>query len=342
MKLYHVAIIFALIALALMNITDNKENEIYALREEKRKIDVALESAVDDACQNIISIQDGIIELEKDKAITSFFNSLYSSLGLNMDKVAQEKIRNYVPVILLTSEDGYYVYYSDQYKDKTGAIYTSKSWTEKLPYSYEDDDFIYSFTLSDDVIIYDKKNILGMDDKVISVDYHQFQEEEEYEAFRKARPQNIMLDDELYYLTKRDSIIKRLEESLSYYTSRHNEIAQHNGIAYEFILPTIDKSELIRSIESQSIIVIFQGYPYSGVDQVYNRVACAGSSIIKNVFFIEEKENYSIYHYKDCPIYTPHKEDKRLYSLKSCSENGSWACSECNKFRGLEVPDILK
>jgi len=337
MKLYHYAILFAIIALTLFVIADVKTDNFGAISDEKKILDQSFHRAVDDAVLHLVE-SDGIegLKVNKERSVEDFFLSLYAAMGITNNPEKQELIKNYIPVITITSEDGYYMYYSDEYKGSDNYTYYSKRWSEKLPYYYEDDDFIYGFTLTDTLTIYDKNGILdnSREQIIFTLDYHDLKSDEKYSNFRSKRSNSFLLNDESYYLVRKESIITCIEDSLAYYCDQHNYIAQQFGITYNFAMPVVDKSEWTQSIDTPSMIVIFQGYPFrNGVDGTYNRFVIAGSGIKKKeMYLLEQKEWYYLYHKDNC---SELKKDNSIILSETydevidCVNEGAYACPLC-------------
>jgi hypothetical protein len=278
--------------------------------------------------------------------MVDFFNSLYASMGITDNPEKQGLLNNYVPVIAVTYEDGYYIYFSEELKGSDNYMYTNKRWSEKFPYYYEDDDFIYSFTLTDKLTIYDKKNLLDTtkEQTVFTLDYHELSTAEEYAAFRAKRPGSFLLKDEDFYLIRKGTIINCIEKSLSYYCNKHNKIAQQLNITYNFALPVVDDSEWVRSIDNPSIVVLFQGYPYGdGSTDTYNRFAISGSNIKKDiVYYLEQKSWYYVYHKEGCSELSKDGLvflDEPYYTVSDCAKKGAYACPYCSGGNGAFAPD---
>lgn len=348
MKLYHYCIIFIVVALSLFLISDVKANNSIAIAEEKEKLDHSFDKAIDDAVIHLAET-DGMtgLKISKERAVNEFFASLYASLGIMDNPEKQEALKNYVPVISITCEDGYYLYYSDEYTDSDNYIYISKRWTEKNPFYYEDQDFIYGFTLTDIITVYDKNGLIDptKEQSIFTLDYHDFMINDIYLNFRSNRPDSFLLNEESFYLTRKGCIVSDIEESMSYYCNKHNSIAQQYGITYNFAMPVINNSEWIRSIDNPCMVVMFQGYPFGNdVDNTYNRFAIAGARIKKNdVYYLEQKNWYYLYHKENCPelkksgIYFL---DEPLYSVYDCTKKGAYACPYCCP-DGVHAPDYI-
>jgi len=346
MKLYHFVLVFIIIAITTILTLDIKTNNLKALYQNKEQIDHNLDTAIDDGVTSLAEV-DGMnnITVSKDAAVNSLFLSLYASFGILSNKEKQEKLNLYIPVVTITTEDGYYVFYSDEYQGLDGYTYASKRWSEKFPYYYEDEDFIYGFTLGDTVTVYDKNELFDVtkEQKVFCLDYHEFQTKEEYASFRTKRPSSILLNDASFELIRKDIIITCIENSMAYYTSNHNKIAAAYGITYNFSLPVIQDGEWAAYIDDISMLVVFQGYPYGEeVGEAYNRVASAGAKVTKRkVYYLEQKRWYLIYHKSTCTELLNDNiifHEEPYYDAITCIEQGAYACPICNK-TGVYAPD---
>ena len=347
MKLNHFAFFFIIIAITIVIYSDIRTNNLKIVIDNKEQIDRNIDSAIDDGAAKLVEIDlENNLSVSKEKAASSFFMSLYSSFDLLSDKKSQEKLNLYIPVITVMEDDGYYIFFSDEYNSADGYTYIAKHWSEKYPYYYEDPDFVYSFTLGDMITIFDKNNILGggQEQSVYSMDYHNVQIDSRFAAFRTLRPSSILLNDEAFGLVRKGAIIKSLEESMSYYASHHNNIASRYGITYNFHLPVMKEDEWAARIDNVGIMVIFQGYPYGSLpEETYNRVASAGAKISKSeVYYIEQKGWYLIYHKDTCPELLKEGiilREEPEYDPLACISKGSYSCPVCRPPYGAEAPD---
>ena len=294
MKSYHFALVFIAIFVVVLITTDIKTDNLKEVIENKDEINRNLETALDDGVTNLAEVDNSNnISINKENAVNSFFMSLYSSFGIFSDKESQEKMNLYIPVVIVTMEDGYYVFYSDEYIGLDGKTYVSKRWSEKLPYYYEDSDFIYSFSLGNLVTVYDKNEIIQSEtfERIFSMDYHDFRENEDFTNYKISKPNSILLKDEAFELVRKGSIIRSIEEAMAYYTSRHNNIAAQYGITYNFSLPGNNDKEWVPYIDDVGMYVVFQGYPYGNqMGETYNRGASSVAKISKyKIYYLEQK-----------------------------------------------------
>jgi hypothetical protein len=344
MKIYHFALLFLIFFAAVVIKTDVKIGKMEDMAAEKVAMIESLYTASSDAIDDLAAAGNyGSNTIEKDEVINTFYSSLYANLGIISDKNAQAEIEMYIPVILLCDSDGYYVYYYNDYKDNDGKTYTKRIWSEKMPYPYRDDCFNYCFSLTDKVSIHDVNELLpDTIQNVFEMDYHEFQTEEIYEEFRDNNRNCILLNDELYELTRKQTILNQLEEVLSYYTNKHNYIARQNGITYNFAFPPGSEEEWAQYLDDVSMVVVFQGYPY-GADKNYtfNKVASAGANIIKKSFYyVEEKSWYKLAHKAGCPslINNTMVMEETFDSIEECAKIGAYS-DDCIE-HGPRAPEI--
>lgn len=343
MKLYHYVLIFVIIVLSITVITDIKTNHLNAVIKNKEQISKNLDTALDDGIASLVSVEgNNTIIVNKDKAMQSFFLSLHSSFGVLTNKEKRDEINLYIPVIVITEENGLYVFYSDEYQEADGFTYVSKRWSEKFPYSYEDEDFIYGFTLGDVITIHDKNGILDQYDHrpILEINYRDIKKDNLYENFRTLRPNSFLLDENAFEEIRKTTIIQCIETTMSYYTSHHNKIAAKYGITYNFNLPTISDNQWAPYIDDISMFVVFQGYPYgSEIGETYNRFLSTGAKLSKNkYYFLEQKDWYFIYHSSDCNELKKEGliiKSEPYYTIQDCTKEGAYPCKVCQSHRNV-------
>jgi len=344
MKIYHFTLLFLMFLLVIIIRTDIQIGRLKALELEKKELTISLDSATSDAINYLAtSGAYGTNKINKDMLVTKFYNSLYSTMGIISDRSKQAEIELYIPVILICDVDGYYLYYYDRYIGSDGQSYSSRVWSEKLPYTYQDENFVYRFMLTDQVNIYDVNNLLGTENKVMQMNYHEIQVEEAYADFRSDHSDSFLLDDAKYELVKKAAIIKQVEESLSNYTNRHNEIARQNGITYNFSFPVGQEEEWAGYMDDVNLLVVFQGYPYgANRDYTYNKVLSAGANVIKrDLYYVAKKSWYLLAHKTGCSHLAESTTvlEETFETIEECAKLGAYCCPECIK-HGASVPTI--
>lgn len=343
MKIYHFTLLFAIFFFIAVVLIDISIGQLKSIETQKAEMTRNLDTAASDAVEYLATTGTyGTGNIKKEEVVARFFASLYSAMGIISDIRAQAEIEMYIPVILLCDIDGFYVNYYDEYVSIDGGTYSERVWSEKLPYSYEDEEFIYRFSLIDTLWIYDDANRIGRDNKVIHVSHKEIMTDQAYSKFRLNNKSNFLIDEETFELVRKGAIINNLEVAMAYYTSRHNAIARRNGITYTYSFPAGKGEEWGHHIDDVNIIVVFQGYPYGGDRNfIYNKVASAGANIIrKPLYYIEEKSWYRLAHMEGCERLGSSTVlmEEVFESIGACAQLGAYAC-ECIE-HGARVPRL--
>ncbi len=343
MKVHHFALIFLIFFFVTVLKTDLNIGRMEVLENEETELIESLNSAASDAINYLAaSGKYGENSIEKEKVASIFFASLYSALGIMSDRNAQAELELYIPVILLCDSDGFYVSYYDGYKDGYGQTFIKRVWSEKMPYYHQDENFVYGFSLTDRVKIYDVNNLLGFSEKVIDANYYDFQEDDVYRNFRNSHPGNILLKEEEFKLVRKAAIMSQLEEVLSYYTSKHKLIARQNGITYQFSFPAGQDDVWAQYLDDVNLVVVFQGYPYGmNRDYTFNKVSSSGANIIrKPIYYVEEKSWYYLAHKAGCPELEGNIMvlEMAFENLMECAKIGAF-CHNCID-NGPRVPEL--
>ncbi len=316
MKFTNLAILFFILELSLFTILDIRINNLTAVANKITKYNKALDSAIDDGVVGLVELDSKrSLVLNKEAAVNQFYESLYANFGVIGSSISENRLEAYIPVILVTDTKGFYICYSDTY-EVNREILTSRKWSERIPYSYEENNLIYNFTLGNYITIFDKTTAAIY--------------EGDYRDLRTRFPGSVLADDEIYDTVRRNAIIGKIEEKMNYYINRHNRIAYHSGITYQFWLPRIDKTDWYRTIDDISMLVVFQGYPYNaaGLD-TYNRYALGGARIKKSkAYFITVENRFKYYHKESCDYLNG--GGPAYYTKEECALEGAFPCLYCN------------
>jgi hypothetical protein len=344
MKLSHLTLLFVAIFITIIVMSDIRTDNLTAAAEVRSDMDFYMDQAMESAVETLKLTENDSIEISNlDRTADCFFSSMYASLGILPDPVAQERLRAYVPAIVITMDNGYYIMYNDEYTRNDGHVYITRRWTELIPYQFQDNDFIYRFTFGSNVSLYDKNNVLGSagSERLYKTTIEELRTGKSYAEFRSDLSSSFLLSQELYPKVRQQTVVDCLESDISWYVSKHNEIASSYGITYHFGLPATDESDWEQTVEGIGIIVVFQGMPLKeGSDRIYNRVAFSGAGIRKdNLFYIEQKSWYYIYHRAGCPLLEGNLNirEEHYYSVEECSKLGCYACPVCDP-AGVHVP----
>ena len=301
-----------------------------------------IDQATDDAMQDMIKVTDSFNKtIDLEQCENGFFSSLYSSFGVIDSPVGQNELKAYIPVILVTDTDGFYIMH--HMKNESGSV-SQMQWSSKFPYYYSGDlkdtnspskVFHYSvnYRMDDEITLvlqydgstnyysgkYKYLTSLYPNDKTLA--NFMSQASQKGKLFNPSKFDEIRISAMTYQITKK----------MNYYVNEHNEIAQNYGITYEFKLPESSMDSFSRAIDSISLMAIFQGYPYgTGTDDVYSRFSLSSSRLFKNNRYVVEQGSDGIlyYHRSNCSLI---KDGKKTYDTKrKCAEHGAYPCPHCN------------
>lgn len=290
-------------------------NNLTAVSSRRTEYNKELDSAIDDGLADLVEVDSKRnLILNKEAAVNQFYESLFANFGVIGNVHLENKLKGYIPVILIVDTDGFYIYYFHTY-ESDGETLLGQKWTEKIPYVYQEGNFIYKFTLGSYVTLYDKASNILYEGKHrdLSVQF----------------PEALSANEEKFDTVRRNAIIDAIEKSMNYYINLHNRIAYQFGITYQFWLPRIDKTEWYRTIDDISMLVIFQGYPYNaGSLDTYNRYALGGARIKKSTaFYITEGNGIKYYHKERCSRIGSFRE--AYYTKEECALKGAFPCPEC-------------
>lgn len=101
---------------------------------EKQRTEQALITAIEKAGEEFTTVLNASAEKKKQTLENAFFDSLSISLGIFQEEEEQEKLRLYVPMLILAEEDGAYFYYIQECV-VNGKEEFKTVWSDKIPYS---------------------------------------------------------------------------------------------------------------------------------------------------------------------------------------------------------------
>lgn len=301
-------------------------NSVNSALNAKIQYENIMDNAVDDA---FISAVEGIdskgnVIINKDQIKDNFLNSLYNGFNsiTGNTEVQQISITSRIPIMILVDNNGYYVCSMEEYRDSTNAALAKHVWKSKKYYTYKHNNYIYNFTLSDFVTIYD------------------MQTKETYEGYYQDLIDNYGLTDggvldnyETFDSVRRHTIIEMLIKDISYYINVHNLYAKQYGVNYYFTLPEMDMDTWYRTIDDISFLAFIQGFPIqSGITGNYylNNFSFSCARLIKSdIYYIQEDATTHIkyYHKGDCSKLL----EKSLIadSMESAAAQGYFPCPDC-------------
>lgn len=290
MKHTNISIVFVLIMVSVFLVLNQKIDTVAAITKLQMQYNNAIDNAVADALIQIVD-QDSLASTSIDFASVtdSFLRYLAWNLGLEAESQKGRTLSNYVPVIAYIVQDGLYLTYQKVAEGEAlagnnngvekqvgeqskfwnvGEWNTSIAISDRIPFEQRTHAYLIQYTLTDYV-------------RIINVQTNE-KTEGYYGDLIKLFPEILPRTREDFDKERRLTIINCLTKTMNEYIEKHNKIAKHYGITYQFTLPYIEMEEWYRTVDDISMLVLFQGYPY-GNDTLgyYNRMALGGARIRK-------------------------------------------------------------
>lgn len=314
MKLDKITLVFIIIFLSITLFLRLDTNELSDISLEKVEYSKALESAVDDGVFSLVEVdKNKNFILTKENAVEQFFISLFANFGVMGNRQKEELLKLYIPLVLITDIDGFYIYYSSKVSIPTGETVLKKNWSEKYVFPFEEGNYIYYFTLGSEIKIFEKDTGKVYEGNFTEMD---------------VLPHSLLENSDRYEQVRKNTIINTIQEKMLYYINNHNRIAQEYGLQYHFWIPEVDTNDFYRTISDISMMVIFQGYPYRKSYETFNRYSFSGARIKKTrKYYITEINNIKYYHKEGCEDIV--QEEDVYYTPEECALQGAFPCMKC-------------
>ena len=315
MKRSQLIILFVVFTIPFHMMLDLKTKNIENAMMTKLEIDQILDTATTDGT---VVLSKGLgmeVNQYKEEAVDTFYKTLYLNFNAT-DSYQKNRIKGYVPVILIVDYDGVYVFSHEEYKNTQNELILRPIWSMKKPYTYYDGDYVYNFSLEDDVVIYQLSSGKQFRGK--------------HKDLKTKISSSIIQEDQLFEQVRRRTIIEVLQREMNFCINNHNLIASQYGITYQFSLPVIEEEDWNKTIDDISMIAFFQGLPLGSTGMYYNNFAIGGARLIKkDPYFIEEDvaSGVTYYHKKDCPLLVD--SSNICNSPAECALQGAYPCSTC-------------
>jgi hypothetical protein len=317
MKLTDFAILFVIIVLPFILILRIKSENLQNAAYKSEVINRYLDTAVEDASEAmIVRGVNNKIEISRENAVNTFFNTLFINFSTAGNKRAESILSAYIPVIVLIDYDGYSVMSVEEYTNSFGEKEQKMIWKPKRPYVYESDGFIYLFTLDQKVTVYSpaaNRFFEGLPEDI-----------------KASLPGTGVLDGDLFDDVRKRTIIESIRNDVNRAINKHNKYAARFGITYNFSPPSISDGDWYRNIEDVGFIAFFQGIPIGLNGQRYNSFALGAARIVrKSSYYIEKSANDLFYYHREkCRILT--EKNKPYDSCEECALEGAFPCPICN------------
>ncbi len=345
MHYHHYSILFVIVFMVFAMRMQVAVSRYEQTAENYTQIERSFYAAADMAGEALCNYGASGIITDKAAALDAFLSSMYASLGILDNPAEREAFLNYIPMFAVLANDGFYICFEDEYEKEDGYHYKTRNWSECMPYSYSDADFVYRFTLDGLVTIFDRNGLIDGTVRLYRATQEELLGDPVYADLRFLRPDSFLFNAESFNSIKQTAVITNIQDAMRYYINNHNRIAKDNGIAYEFALPVIDNSVWARSIEHPGVLVMIQGYPVDTTGGLYyNQYVFVGAQLYKSEpYYITPWGWHPTYHRRNCDTLRAADASILLhpfYSVEECVKQGAYACEKCVP-DGALPPDII-
>lgn len=308
------------------------------VNQEKARISQAIDDASIAAANKLKSINSNET-FDKNEVVSVFFDSLAASLGLIDDISLRRNLELYVPMIIISENDGFSVFYKD-IVEINGEKNQVGIWSEKIFYSCYDNDvlkgkratnFVYKFLDNHTLVCCDTEGILGEKGHTFYVDIDNIREDEgniyidDFMISKEMNYDALIFHPDMYDEKRKSIINNLLNIYTSYYLNRFNSIAENIGVKYKAHIPDSDSGIYMRCTNGPSIIAFFQGYPIVGTKEVFNYFAVSQTQLVSaDLFFVDEN---NLYHKEGC--IRANEVISYYESKKECALSGAFPCNCC-------------
>ena len=329
MRREHLVILFAILFMTLFMGVIVSRASFKNASSEKYKVDYALQMSVDVAAEQLAkSYGNENLSDYLNLAVDEFFKALSAGLNIYTDSDKQEELLYYVPAILVTSTDGFYINYLSK-ATLNGVTVLQREWTECQPYYYSDAYFVYRFFLNDEIIIYEKQT--GEIIKSTSTDIFA-----DTLMLADLSLGNVFQSEAAYYEYKQAAVARSIAECLERAVNTHNIIAGQFGVSTLYGIPDFLTS-YTPAQEYPSLVAIFQGYPLTADHRIIYNGASTSAAYISVVprYVVEVSigpaHPFSLLHKETCTMHgTFGKVLEGRYTVEEAmQEYGVYACPHC-------------
>jgi len=280
-----------------------------------------------EACRSAMSVADqneGDVfynSSTRSNVINEFYDIMNKNLG--KDIAAPEMIRYRVPCVLMVDKDGFYVNYSENYNDTTGAKTASQVITPLNTWSNSYGIYTVKFSLTDCIQVTNSNS-----DNTLNGTYTDI-----YNQLGKPNVLSFMESKSEFEAEKNRIIIEKVEGQTEYYINVHNNYYDKYDVNYNFTMPQNINDLSARMMKNPCVIAFYQG-------QQGNT-----SSNYVNIWALSAAENtnaltYYVYRDADGALYYHNANCSDILSKGTYCFTGT--ADECAKMDAFPCPDCIR
>ena len=249
MRVTRAAILFLFFIIPFLTVNYFETRRAVAMSFREQQYANMLEKAIDGATLMLYTETEpdsfGRITLNRELAVEGFFRVLNSTLGIE-DVYEKDRIRSYIPLIMVIDYDGVWSYCPELSYDAGNAV-VSHTFHEKTPFSETLGNQIITYTFQDHYELYDMATMRV---------YHG-----SYDDLKSLGISSIFDNTKATLEMRRQSIVTAVIEDELLRINDYNEFAEINGVHYSFRIPDTEGDLNINAIEGVGILAVVQGLP---------------------------------------------------------------------------------
>ncbi len=300
-------ILFCVIIFTFSVQLDNKNKKFNFVTQKKVETNNIIDKAVSDGLEGVTEGKGYGTDINKDRVLQRFYNTLFLNLGIENDEIKQGQVKQYIPVIALVDYDSLSIYTYVERKDNENI--REAVWLNPVPFTKVYGDYIVNYSVTDMVQVYDVENNITYNDYYSNLNNFGIEHFQNQIDFEKEK-----------HLVMTETITNKINGYINKYNNYNT--------GYNLMLP-IESSEYTNMIKDVSLFVFVDGIPIAD-DITYTYYSSAGSRVYnpKDYYVNEIDDGTRYYHTEDCNV-VQNGNLKRVTNLDLELSNGTIAHS-CN------------
>lgn len=296
MRRGHFILIFCIIFFGSLIGLGVREYRNRALTKERLEIEDAFVKAADVAAGDLALGMNNDLEETLSRVSEDFFASLSANLYLYEDVERSTEVALYVPLLVVTDTEGFYLCVLERVSSTEGTV-LSRRWTECLPYTYEDEEFLYRLYLDGRIRTVHKDS-----GEIVMTTYEEVLDSDALNAYYAGS--RLFISEEEYAAVQRAAVAESIEKQVSIVLANQSYIAGSYGINISYTCPSF--LSVIPVDSRGTFLALYQGLPsVVGVGYEYSGVKAASYIKEKTMYYVAEPQEgayYRLAHKEGCAI----------------------------------------
>lgn len=242
-------------------------------------------------------------------ALEEFFKTFDDCYNFHSE-AAMESAKFYVPCLFLVDWDGYYVSYTQWYKNRDNATMYKEILTSKNTWNKNYGNYMVRYRLDHYVTVTSKTDSTKLKGRF----------DEIYEKMGQPSDLSFMADQDTFEIERTETIISQINDQVSYYINAQNDFFNKKSMQYTIVLPESDNDHTQELMDKPNVIAFMQGKQKDAQGVYANIYSFIASDVAdEKKYYVEQDETDGklYYHEQDCPDVT----DKRfLGTMFECAE----------------------